>query len=185
VEQWLPRFKEIAETEAREILLRRYLRAYGPATPQDFARWAGLPMPQVKSAFAALAEELIEVATPESKAFLLREDEEALRAGKLDAPHLRLLPSFDVFMLGHVAKSHLVDEKNYKLVYRNQGWLSHVILSNGRVAGVWNYGRRGKFWRLEAAPFEKISKAARARVLAEVESLGRFLGVSLRPSFRL
>ncbi|MEK7727616.1 MAG: winged helix DNA-binding domain-containing protein [candidate division KSB1 bacterium] len=177
VESWLPHFKEVPAAEARAILLRRYLHAYGPATPQDFSRWTGLPMLEVKPAFVALAEELIELETPQAKAFLLRADEETLRARQLRAPQVRLLPSFDVFMLGHVDKSHLVVEKNYKRVYRNQGWLSHVVLFEGRVIGVWQYERRGQLWQLQLEPFEKFSKALRAQILAEAESLGKFLGI--------
>ncbi len=178
VDQWLPAYKEISEEEARQNLLRRYLRAYGPATPQDFSRWTGMAMPEVKAVFAALAEALFEVETEAAKVFILREDFEPLCASKMPEPTLRLLPSFDPFMLGHVDKSLLVDSKNYKRVYRNQGWLSHVILRNGRALGAWNYKRRGKLWSLEIAPFEKISQAVRAQIIGEAESLGEFLGCS-------
>lgn len=178
VEQWLPALKFPAEEEARQILLQRYLQAYGPATPQDFSRWAGIPMNEAKSVFAELTQKLVELETPQARAFLLREDEKSLRASKLSATILRLLPSFDVFMLGHVDKSLLVDKRNYKRVYRNQGWLSHVILSNGRVIGVWKYERRGKAWQLQIEAFEKFSKAIRAQVFAEAENLGAFLGIA-------
>lgn len=177
-EQWLPAIKRLDEEEARQILLQRYLRAYGPASPQDFSRWAGMPMNAAKLAFAELARELVEVETPLAHAFLLREDEARLRASKLSTTILRLLPSFDVFMLGHVDKSLLVDKRNYKRVYRNQGWLSHVILSNGRVIGVWKYERRGKVGQLQIEAFEKISKAIRARIFDETQSLGEFLGIA-------
>lgn len=173
VERWLPSFKEIAEPEAREILLRRYLRAYGPAAPQDFSRWTGIAMNEVKTVFAALMSEVREVESASAKSFILREDYEQLRASKMPEASLRLLPSFDPFMLGHVDKSLLVDEKNYKRVYRNQGWLSHVVLRNGKVLGVWNYER--KSWRLAIAPFEKFSRATRALIRTEAESLAKFL----------
>ena len=33
----------MTEDEGRELLLRRYLGGFGPATPADAANWAGLP----------------------------------------------------------------------------------------------------------------------------------------------
>ena len=44
VDQWLPEQPVLAPAAALAELLRRYLRAYGPATPQDFARWTGNSM---------------------------------------------------------------------------------------------------------------------------------------------
>src|SRR5579864_1454407 len=46
VDQWLPKQRRIAEDDAQQTLLRRYLRAYGPATISDFAKWTGFPMPE-------------------------------------------------------------------------------------------------------------------------------------------
>ncbi len=184
VDQWLPPQKEFPETEARQILLPRYLRAYGPATPQDFSRWAGIARQEVKTLFASLAEEMVEIEVADAKSFILREDYELLRASSFADQALRLLPSFDPYMLGHVDKSLLVDLKNYKRVYRNQGWLSHVVILNGKVIGVWTYTRRAKLWSLEIEPFEKFSKALRAQILKEAESLGEFLGVSWELNFK-
>src|SRR2546425_12844382 len=65
----------------------------------------------------------------------LREDLPALRRSKLGRPVIRLLPSFDAFLLGVKDKSHLVDAAHYKQVYRPQGWLSPVVLVDGRVEG--------------------------------------------------
>ncbi len=178
VDQWLPPQKEWPELEARQMLLRRYLRAYGPATPQDFSRWTGIAMNEAKAVFASLMDELVEIQNTEVKGFVLLEDLEQLHKRKLTRQTLRLLPSFDPYMLGHADKSLLVDSQNYKRVYRNQGWLSHVVLLNGKAIGVWTYSRRSKLWGLAIEPFEKLSKTMRAQTLAEAESLQNFLGNS-------
>jgi hypothetical protein len=65
------------------------------------------------------------------------------------------LPSFDPYMLGHRDKEHLVDEANYKRVYRKAGWLSPVVLFAGRVMGVWSHERRGKCLHVNVEPFAK------------------------------
>ena len=52
-DRWLTRTKP-SESEGREHLLKRYLGAFGPATIQEAANWAGLPV----KALAAVAENL-------------------------------------------------------------------------------------------------------------------------------
>ena len=48
VDQWLGNVKPVAQRQAREILLKRYLRAYGPATLRDFSKWTGFSMKEAR-----------------------------------------------------------------------------------------------------------------------------------------
>src|SRR4029077_20952164 len=41
--RWLPGFRSVAEYEAVALLVRRYLYAFGPASPNHFAQWLGIP----------------------------------------------------------------------------------------------------------------------------------------------
>lgn len=99
-------------------------------------------------------------------------------SGALREPVLRLLPGFDPYLLAHAEKDHLVDGVFYKRVYRNQGWISPVVLMNGRIIGIWSAARRGKGSAFEVELFQKASKTTRAKIEEETESLGRFLGTS-------
>ena len=56
VDQWLPRQREVSAQEAQQVLLRRYLSAYGPATLQDFSRWTGIPMKEARAVGESLEE---------------------------------------------------------------------------------------------------------------------------------
>jgi len=183
VDQWLAKQKEISETEAQQMLLRRYLRAYGPATLRDFSKWTGLLMKEAKAVWEMLQEELIEISIEDERAFLLRDDHDQLINGSPDGQILRLLPHFDPYLLAHADKNHLVDSSHYKRVYRNQGWISPVILLDGKVIGVWSYTRRAKRWALEIEPFQKFSKAIGAKIETEAASLGNFLGTSWEIKF--
>jgi uncharacterized protein YcaQ len=180
VDQWLPQQKEFPEPEAKQILLRRYLSAYGPVTLQDFSKWTGLAMKEAKEIWELQKEELVEVAGEDKKAFIRREDYEQLADSHLDDQVLRLLPHFDPYLLGHADKNHLFNAANYKRVYRNQGWIAPVILLNGRVIGIWSYTRRGV---LEIEPFEKFSKMIRFKIEAEAASLGDFWETAVKIKF--
>ena len=175
VDQWLPKQREVSEEEAKQVLLRRYLSAYGPATVRDFSRWTGISMKEARAIWESLCEETVEVSVEDKKASILRKDHEQLTNSALRESTLCLLPSFDPYMLGHVEKDHLVNPSCYKRVYRNQGWISPVVLLSGRVIGVWSYTRGGGGLSLEVALFDKLSKTVQARIKQEAESLGLFL----------
>lgn len=179
VDRWLPRQKRVSEQEAQQVLLRRYLTAYGPAMLQDFSRWSGISIKEATPIWRSLEDELVEVPIEEGKASVLREDYERLASEQLREPMLRLLPGFDPYLLTHADKNRLVDGALYKRVYRNQGWISPVVLLNGKVIGVWSIARRGNGSSLQIELFEKASKSIRAKIEEEAASLGTFLGLDL------
>ncbi len=185
VDQWLPGQKAVPAVPAQQALLRRYLRAYGPATLQDFSKWSGISRAEVKTVHEQMVEELVEVRSEGESGLLLREDYERLITSRLADPVLRLLPSFDPYLLGHAKRVHLVSVDHYKRVYRSQGWLSPVVLLDGRVIGVWALRSRGKRTSVEIEPFEKVSKKIRVQVEAETVRLGHFLEMAGEIKFNL
>jgi hypothetical protein len=54
----LPGFRPAAGETALRTLVTRYLYAYGPATPQHFARWLSIPPQRAVELFDQLAGEL-------------------------------------------------------------------------------------------------------------------------------
>jgi hypothetical protein len=164
----------MSATEAQCALLRKYLRAYGPATLHDFAHWAGLPMQEVKPLRALLESELEEISGDKKNCLLLREDVAVLNNSPAVKASIRLLPNFDAYLLAHREKDHLLSAKHYKRVYRNQGWISPVVLIDGAIAGIWSYKLQGKKLRVEIEAFAKLSRIERAGVEEESESLALF-----------
>lgn len=181
-DRWLPSLVDVQVAEAERRLATRYLRAYGPATVQDFAAWAGIPLRDARGPWSRIAEDLVPVAVDRGEAWILREDLASLRAAT-DGPVVRLLPSFDAFLLGHKDKGHIVASEHYKEVYRKAGWLSPVILVDGRAAGVWSYKRRGQRLQVIARPFQRVSWAVREGIESEVDDLGRFFEASADVTF--
>lgn len=167
VDRWLPKTRPVEEDEAKRILLRGYLGAYGPAALRDFCVWSGISVKEAAPLWESLRDEMAEISVEDQSLFILRKDQEELIAGKLRRPIVRLLPGFDPYMLAHREKDHLVHSTYYKRIYRNQGWISPVILVNGRAAGIWSYAReRGKA-KVQLELFEKLSKPLVASLAAE------------------
>jgi len=175
-EKWLPDWNDLPVEKAELELLRRYLRAHGPATVRDFALWTYMTAPDSREIWARLEPEMAPVDVDGRIGWVLREDLPALRRSKLDEPVIRLLPSFDAFLLGVKDKSHLVDLAHYKRVYRPQGWLSPVLLVDGRVVGVWSHERKGVRLSVRITPFGRLSPMVRSHAREEADDLGRFFG---------
>jgi uncharacterized protein YcaQ len=175
VDQWLPKLKpkRISEAEAQCALLRKYLRAYGPATLTDFSHWSGIPMREVKPLHALLESDL-EAIPGEKNCFLLPEDVAVLGERPRSRTCIRLLPIFDSYLLAHRDKDHLISPKHYKRVYRNQGWISPVVLINGEISGVWSYKPQGKKLLVRIEPFGKLSRTEREEIECESGRLALF-----------
>jgi hypothetical protein len=182
-DHWLKKQQPIAEDTARMELLRRYLRAYGPATLADFAHWAGLPAPQARPLRAALGDELCEVSLDGRQCLLPRDDLRFLREVSPGKGSVSLLPHFDPYLLAHRDKDHLLSLQHYKRVYRNQGWISPVVLVDGTIAGIWSYKTKGDKLLLSIEPFGKFTRAVRVRIGQEAEELARFFSLVAEISF--
>lgn len=182
---WLRNLKSqpISETEAQCALFRKYLRAYGPATMRDFSHWSGIPMQRVKPLVPVLEPELEEIYGEQKASYLLREDIAILNRKSGNAACVRLLPSFDTYLLAHRAKAHLLSAEHYKRVYRNQGWISPVLLIDGAIAGVWSHKIESKKLRLNVRPFGRIPRAFRAAIRREADRLAVYFAAELDLQF--
>lgn len=174
VDQWLPSIEEIPREEAETSLLRRYLRAFGPATPQDFATWSGMRVGAVREIWKRLRPELTEASVEGWEGCLLSDDLEKLTTQAAPRTTVRLLPHFDGYLMGHKAKGHIVPEKYYKRVYRKAGWISPSLLVDGRTAGTWKVKRRARQVDLTVSPFRELSPEVEEALRAEVGMLSHF-----------
>ena len=174
-ERWLGRFERVDGDEALRELVRRYLRAYGPATHEDFARWWGGEAAPARRIFKELADELEPVEAEGRQAWVLAEDADLLRS--LDPPRsVHLLPNFDVYTLHYRPREAVLPEGVYDRVYRTAGWISPVVLYDGAVAGVWESKKRPKKVDLSVELFVRGTKRLRDGIAREARRIGEFLG---------
>lgn len=181
-DRWLRKQKQPGEAAAKKILFERYLSSYGPATIQDFSRWSGITMQEIKESIEPGESGVADVYVNSKLLMILARDLEELMASTA-VPTVRLLPGFDPYLLAHVEKDHLVSPKYYKKVYRSQGWISPVVLVNGKIAGIWSYKRSPKLFSIDVEMFDKLTPRVRSRIGEEIARLGEFCGVKSEVSY--
>jgi hypothetical protein len=177
---WLGRPLEQPDPdEALRDVTRRFLAAYAPATTMDLRLWTGFAAVRVRKALAALGEEVVEADVGRDRAWVLTRD---LRAMSRTEPEdtARLLPAFDPWTVG-ASRHHAAqyDPRHHLRIYRPQGWLSPVLLVNGRMVGVWRHTRKGRKLTVELEPFGRLPAWARAQLESEAARLAHFLDADL------
>lgn len=177
-DKWVPEWKDMPVEKAERELLVRYLRAFEPSTLQDFALWAGMYVRDAKPIWQAEEENLVQVDVEGWKASVLKSDLSSLEQAELEEPVVRLLPYFDSFLLGHKSHRNIVDQNSHKKVYRDQGWVSPVVLVDGRAQGVWSHQQNKDNLTVRVTPFSKISSTVRSRIKEEASDLSKFMECS-------
>ena len=168
-DQWVEGWREVDEDEALREVLRRFLYAYGPTRPADFRSWFG----------AEVSFDLIDVEEVDVEgrsAFVLAGDTEFPEPEK----SVRLLPEYDVYVMGFRERDHLVPERVREQVAahgrgRYEGAAGvRFLLVDGVAAGLWERKKTAKRLEIRVAPVRRFRRAELER---EVERYAAFLGV--------
>lgn len=174
-DRWLTSWTVPDSDQAWAEILGRYLRAYGPATREEFARWWGTQPAPAGRVMKASGGSLTEVDVEGHLAWALASDLPALSKEKA-ADGVRLLPVFDAYTTGTRPRASLVDPPFEDRVFRKAGWISPVVLIEGRAAGVWKHESVGARIEVTVEPFGKLSESHRKAIASEADRLGKFLG---------
>jgi winged helix DNA-binding protein len=151
--------------------VRRFLGAYGPARPADFAEWAGVAKPHGKRLWDEVAGELEEVSIGGEARWLLAEDVPALESPPA-AEGVRLIPAGDPYLQLPNRPLLAPDATLRKRLFRPVA-SPGAVLVDGRLAGLWRAKARGKRTELTVEGLERI---ARARLEPEVERIAALRG---------
>jgi Winged helix DNA-binding domain len=174
----------LSEDEAYAELTRRYLSAYGPATPGDQAAWSGLPLSKTRAAWQRIEGELLEVETASSPVWMLKKHEEWLDELPADISIVRLLPRFDIYLLGYQKRDLAVPVQYTKRINAGGGIVHPTVLVDGRAVGTWKSKRVKNHLVVMVEPFEQLAPEMNKGLEAEVEDIGRFLGEGVRLEVR-
>ncbi|HYV23424.1 MAG TPA: winged helix DNA-binding domain-containing protein [Candidatus Bathyarchaeia archaeon] len=166
-----PRWARLPEPdEAAAIAIVAYLRAYGPATAENFHNWLSrgrVSTRQVRTWFGAVADRLRDVEVGGERRYVLAEDLDELQSTK-PTKAVRLLPGFDQYVLGPGTDDpHVLSPARRRVVSQQSGWIAPIVVSGGVVTGTWKIVGEN----LQVAWFSEAGAVPRSALRAEVERL--------------
>ena len=175
-DQWIRGWDEPSGEQALRTLVKRFLSAYGPCSYDAFNHWWNVLGKDAKKIFDLVSDELIQVEFEGRSAWLKKDDIEHVSRSR-PVKSVRLLPSFDPYVMFYSPREQLVEDRFRARVFRQlAGWVSPVLLIDGAAMGVWKYERKKRQLNVEVEPFRKLSRVEADLVEDEAEKLGEFAG---------
>jgi hypothetical protein len=151
----------------RELIVRRYLAAFGPARAADIQSWSNIGLPRVKAAL-----ERVELRT-----FRDEQGRELVDLPRAPLPHPetpappRFIPVWEPMLLVHARRTGALPEEFRPILFTSKLPASmSTFLLDGVVAGAWRYEQG----RIELQPFRKLTRAERDELKDEQERLEAF-----------
>jgi hypothetical protein len=169
--RWLPGFAPMDSQAALAELVRRYLYAYGPATPAHLAQWLAAPNRWAQELFDSL--DLEQVIVDGKPGYVV--------AGDTDFPTdtvsgLWLLPYFEAYPIGCHPRERLFPEPvRQRALGAGQAGNYPVLLIDDTVAGVWHQRRSGRRLTITVEPLSQLDATHKRALDEQVERVGQIL----------
>ncbi len=155
-------------------LAGEYLRAFGPARPEDFRWWAGVPKGRAEAALCT-----VETVEPETGYLLRAEDREAFAVAEAPDPHaVDVLPKWDCYTMGYApdGRGRFVHPEAQNRVYTPAGDGLGVVLVGGTAAGAWEARSSGRVMEVRLGMFERPGARLKGAIEDEFEEVAASLG---------
>jgi hypothetical protein len=169
-DEWLGKSVPTTSSSA-ELLVKRYLAAFGPATPADAQCWSGLG--GLREVFESLRPSLVTFRDERKRELFDLPD--APRPDADEVVPVRFLPDFDNLVLSHDDRTRIMADAYRPLVTTKNLQVRATFLIDGFVAGAWKTERKKKTATLVLEPFGKITKPVIAALEREGDALLRFV----------
>jgi hypothetical protein len=161
-------------------LIGRYLAVFPGSSRAMIARWwGGGRMAAITRAMPLVDVPLAEVDV-EGVRGLVRSEDVAALAAVAPGHEARLLPGFDPFTNELPRRVDAVlPDTHHDRVHRTAGWVSPIVVADGRVAGTWEIGP-GKSGSVEVQPFARWGSETTRAVATEIDRYADFLDRPLK-----
>jgi hypothetical protein len=166
VREWLGPSPKTDREAALGALAHRYLVGHAPAGERDLARWAGLPLRDVRAGLGRIAGALVE---REDGLLELRPRGRTEPEPPPTLPPPRLLGAFDPVLLGWCTRAPITGEHDGAIV--SGGMFRPLALVGGRAVGRW----RIDGGRVVVEPLTPLRRADQRALEADADDVVRYL----------
>jgi hypothetical protein len=170
---WIDGGARPTEEEAIEVLIRRYLTAFGPATLADIARFAGQVPPRIRPVLERISPSLRRFSDEQGRT-LFDLPRAPRPAAETKAP-VRFLPRYDELLIGYEHRDRIIAAKHRPTIYSKNAIVEAVFLLDGFAAGTWGFASTKTDVTVHLHPFGALARGDRTSALEEAERLARFM----------
>ena len=174
LDQWVGELPAVDGRAALQEVCRRYVRAYGPTTHVELARWLYTTPAAARQLLQSLGDELEEVDVDGWHAFSSRNPPTSK-----DGRTVHLLPRFDCYIVGCHPRKRLIPVAAPGPLQAGTAAPFQVLLVDGVVAGLWEQQRRGSHLRIRVDPFNGLSADHQRQLDLQAERMANFYGVEV------
>lgn len=141
-----------------------YITAFGPASVDDFAWWAGVQRRDAEE--AVLAHDLADIG---GGLLMWSKDVHAFEGTRPFAGRVNLLPAWDAYTMGYAeaSRSRFADPGLLPYLYDSGGNATSVILVEGKVGGLWDYTVGERKVEIRIGMFEEPTPRIQGAIEAE------------------
>lgn len=154
----------------REELVRRYLRAFGPASVNDMAIWCRLT--RLGDAFNAIRDELTEFEDENGR--VLYDYPDAPRPDEDVPAPIRFLPLYDNVYLGYDKRQRMLNEETAHVVSMFEQFKPAVLI-DGTISAGWSISVKKDAAELEVELYRKMTRRQRSELEAEGKRFAKFM----------
>jgi hypothetical protein len=158
---------------ALQVLARRYLAGFGPASVADLAQFALVQRGRARAALRALGDDLEQLTGPGGAE--LYDLPSAPRPDEGTHAPPRLLGMWDSTLLAYHDRARIIPPDLRTLVIRRNGDVLATLLVDGYVAGVWRAAGAGSDGGIEVTAFGPLDEATWDAIAVEAAELVAFL----------
>jgi Winged helix DNA-binding domain len=174
LDEWVPNAESLEHDEALQRLTSRYFTGHGPATLQDFVWWSGLSVSEAKRGLEMVGGVLEPVDVGPRRYWMARD----LPSKKAHTGGLHLLPDFDEYLVGYQDRALALQRiRLSKTALDGFEILSHTIVSNGQIIGLWKRVIRHSQVHIGARFVSPPTSSEKQRLRAEADRYGKFLAL--------
>jgi hypothetical protein len=175
---WIDGGARPTEEKAVELLIRRYLTAFGPATLADITRFAGQVPARIRSVLERLTPSLRPFSDEQGRT-LFDLPRAPRPAADVKAP-VRFLPRYDELLIGYEHRDRVIAKRHRGAVYSKNAIVEAVFLVDGFAAGTWSLATTKGDAVVRIHSFGTLTRSDRAAAIAEGEALARFMAPNAR-----
>jgi len=167
----------VKSEEARTMLVKHYVKVFGPLTLEDISWWTSFSGTQVKEALATIEKKLLHVRISNLKGeyMMFKTDYEQMTKFKPSKTRsLSLLPYEDPYTKGYKIRERIIDKEVEKSAYVG-GSVQPTILLNGKIIGTWNQTiERGK-GPIKLRFFQRPRKDVEKETIQKARAIGKLM----------